>query len=270
MTTSAHKTAPSNRPQTMHLYPSSFTGMERDEETGYGYFGARYMDYELMTMWLSVDRYASKYPSLSPYAYCAWNPIRLIDPSGDTICFQLGDVKYYYTSTENGYAWVDKSGNQYSGDDKMFNRVIKALETIQSKPVGKELVDKLINDNNTVQIVFGRKNASDSENGEWITWNPYKIEGNFLNEDGTRERPSFIGLGHELAHIYETWHGNNDQSEWFKTAVGNEVVPKCEKVICNVENQLRKEHGIARREYYFYYEDNKHGKTYRQGLLLND
>ena len=27
----------------------TFTGKERDEETGYGYFGARYMDHELMT-----------------------------------------------------------------------------------------------------------------------------------------------------------------------------------------------------------------------------
>ena len=62
-----------------------FTGKERDEETGYGYFGARYMDYELLTSFLSVDRYASKYPFISPYAYCAWNPIKLTDPNGDTI-----------------------------------------------------------------------------------------------------------------------------------------------------------------------------------------
>ena len=60
----------------------SFTGKERDEETGYGYFGARYMDHELMTMWLSVDPMADKYPSISPYAYCAWNPVKLIDPDG--------------------------------------------------------------------------------------------------------------------------------------------------------------------------------------------
>ena len=60
----------------------TFTGKERDEETGYGYFGARYMDHELMTMWLSVDPMADKYPSISPYAYCAWNPIIAIDPSG--------------------------------------------------------------------------------------------------------------------------------------------------------------------------------------------
>jgi len=49
----------------------TFTGKERDEETGYGYFGARYMDHELTTMWLSVDPMADKYPSISPYAYCA-------------------------------------------------------------------------------------------------------------------------------------------------------------------------------------------------------
>ena len=63
----------------------SFTGKERDEETGYGYFGARYMDHELMTMWLSVDPMADKYPSISPYAYCAWNPVKLVDPDGKDV-----------------------------------------------------------------------------------------------------------------------------------------------------------------------------------------
>ena len=46
----------------------------------YTYFGARYMDHELMTMWLSVDPMADKYPGISPYAYCAWNPVKLLDP----------------------------------------------------------------------------------------------------------------------------------------------------------------------------------------------
>ena len=43
------------------------------------------MDFDILTMFISVDRYASKYPSISPYAYCAWNPLKLIDPTGDTI-----------------------------------------------------------------------------------------------------------------------------------------------------------------------------------------
>ena len=59
-----------------------FTGKERDEETGYGYFGARYMDHELMTMWLSVDPMADKYPGTSPYNYCMWNPLKVVDPNG--------------------------------------------------------------------------------------------------------------------------------------------------------------------------------------------
>lgn len=80
-----HNSAPLNRTFSVYFSLSDFTGKERDEETGYGYFGARYMDHELMTGWLSVDRYASKYPFISPYAYCAWNPIRLTDPTGDTI-----------------------------------------------------------------------------------------------------------------------------------------------------------------------------------------
>ncbi|MBR4176145.1 MAG: RHS repeat-associated core domain-containing protein [Bacteroidales bacterium] len=63
----------------------TFTGKERDEETGYGYFGARYMDHELMTMWLSVDPMSDKYPSMSPYSYCAWNPVKLVDPDGKMI-----------------------------------------------------------------------------------------------------------------------------------------------------------------------------------------
>ena len=64
----------------------TFTGKERDEETGYGYFGARYYDADLLTRWISVDPKADKYPSLSPYNYCAWNPVRVVDPKGmDTL-----------------------------------------------------------------------------------------------------------------------------------------------------------------------------------------
>jgi len=75
------------RPTTTDYYyvfsSFTFTGKERDEETGYGYFGARYMDHELMTMWLSVDPMADKYPGISPYAYCAWNPVGAVDPDGE-------------------------------------------------------------------------------------------------------------------------------------------------------------------------------------------
>ena len=65
--------------------PQSFAGKERDSETGFSYFGARYYDSDILTSWLSVDPMADKYPNLSPYAYCAWNPVRLVDPDGEEI-----------------------------------------------------------------------------------------------------------------------------------------------------------------------------------------
>ena len=73
-----------NKPKNTPVFDSSFTGKEKDSETGYYYFGARYYNSDL-SIWLSVDPIADKYPSLSPYNYCAWNPMRLVDPNGDTV-----------------------------------------------------------------------------------------------------------------------------------------------------------------------------------------
>ena len=71
-----------------------FTGKERDEETGYDFFSARNYS-SAITTWLSPDPLADKYPSISSYAYCGWNPIGNIDPDGrDTLHF---DAKGNYT-----------------------------------------------------------------------------------------------------------------------------------------------------------------------------
>lgn len=104
----AKKSALQTRTQNMRFHHLVFTGKEKDEETGYGYFGARYMDYNILTSFLSVDRYASKYPSISPYVYCAWNPIRLTDPSGDTIINQYLQYKNSKGSQGDLYARTQK------------------------------------------------------------------------------------------------------------------------------------------------------------------
>ena len=58
-----------------------FTGKERDWETGYDYFGARFYDHR-KGFWNSVDPLADKYPNVTPYLYCNGNPIMLVDPDG--------------------------------------------------------------------------------------------------------------------------------------------------------------------------------------------
>ena len=75
----------------------TFTGKERDPETGYSYFGARYYDNDLSGLFLSVDPMADKYPSISPYAYCAWNPVKLIDTDGRefTVWIEDGEGNTY-------------------------------------------------------------------------------------------------------------------------------------------------------------------------------
>jgi RHS repeat-associated protein len=55
-----------------------------DDETGLYYYGARYYNPQV-SVWLSVDAMADKYPSLSPYAFVANNSIMLVDPDGNQI-----------------------------------------------------------------------------------------------------------------------------------------------------------------------------------------
>ena len=62
----------------------TFSAKEKDTETGYSYFGSRYYNSDL-SIWLSVDPMADKYPSMSPYVYCADNPVKLVDPNGESI-----------------------------------------------------------------------------------------------------------------------------------------------------------------------------------------
>ena len=91
----------------------SFSGKEKDSETGYHYFGARYYNSDL-SLWLSVDPMSDKYPSLSPYNYCAWNPMKLVDPDGQDISTHTdenGNVVAVYNDGDNNVY-------RHSGDRK--------------------------------------------------------------------------------------------------------------------------------------------------------
>lgn len=69
----------------MRFHPFVFTGKEKDYESGFHYYGARYYWREVLTGWLSVDPMMDKYPGISPYNYCAGNPVICIDPDGEKI-----------------------------------------------------------------------------------------------------------------------------------------------------------------------------------------
>ena len=96
----------------------SFTGKERDSETGYYDHGARYYDPMTVTGWTTVDPMLDKYPGISPYAYCAWNPVKLVDPDGREIN-PIYDENGSFLGTDNnglkGKAIVMKKKNFKQG-----------------------------------------------------------------------------------------------------------------------------------------------------------
>ena len=185
----------------------TFTGKEKDEETGYGYFGARYMDHELLTSFMSVDRYADKYPSISPYAYCAWNPIKLIDPSGDTIIVTgKGGTSYYWYQgnlykdcnyknkvTDEDYYRLYNSGDNIPWD------VSSNLNQINNNSAGEKVLNKLSNDESrhNISIEWRGEGGGASSNG-----NVY-LNGN---------AGSLRNLSHELFHAYQYANGRRGRS----------------------------------------------------------
>ena len=63
--------------------PYKFNGKELDGKTGLYYYGARYMDPRI-SMWLGVDPLMEKHPNVSVYCYTMDNPIKLVDPNGES------------------------------------------------------------------------------------------------------------------------------------------------------------------------------------------
>jgi RHS repeat-associated protein len=86
-----------------------FTEKERDAESSYDYFGARYYNNKL-GVWLSADPLADKYPGFSPFNYCVNNPLRLVDPTG--MSFEDGFTTVYKASTDD-----DPDGKKKIGVD---------------------------------------------------------------------------------------------------------------------------------------------------------
>jgi RHS repeat-associated protein len=146
----------------------TFTGKERDSETGYSYFGARFYDSDLMTGWLSIDPQSDKFPNISPYNYCNWNPVKLKDLDGEA------PVKAFVTAAKlvkKAYNIYKKTGNLtmkslkkagldeligivddintiFSGDASLTDRIAAGVDLL----VGTELNNKNVNAAKTVSL----------------------------------------------------------------------------------------------------------------------
>ncbi len=91
-----------------------YTGKPLDREAGLNlyWYGARFYDPKL-GRFLALDPAAGKYPGLSPYAYCANNPLKNLDPDGavvetglDVASVVLSAVDMYNDPSWSNAGWL--------------------------------------------------------------------------------------------------------------------------------------------------------------------
>ncbi len=181
-----------------HFWQLDFTGKERDPETGYSYFGARYLDHTPLTLWLSVDPMADKYPSISPYAYCAWNPLKLVDPDGNEISTHTdkeGNVVAVYNDGDNGV--YRHNGNRAFTENELKEKynptnhtdaggewMGESLHSLSFAEQGEYNSSRIVVPDKTLKIQFGSTELTDAANNI-IRQNPsLKTYAQFAGQNG--------------------------------------------------------------------------------------
>ena len=158
----------------------TFSAKEKDTETGYSYFGSRYYSSDL-SVWLSVDPQAAKYPSLSPYTYCANNPIRLVDPNGEEIVGTDGKAVTYSYNEKGDVVWSTNA----SDDTKRIGNAMLQTKT------GKEQLDFLISGTKTkITMKISADNRGD-------------VMGDMIPGKATKNKDGSIDLKSATIIIYE-------------------------------------------------------------------
>jgi RHS repeat-associated protein len=195
-----------------YFTPYMFSAKEKDEETGYSYFGARYLASDF-SIWLSVDPLSDKYPNISPFAYCAWNPIMLVDPDGrdwykgegenGTVTWTdcTNKKEFYKSGTKGSYlgkTHTDSKGNYYS----LFGNTLKT-----NSKQGK--ITQKVDD----AFIKYAKYLEASKSVGWSSESPYAEP-----PDPYQERTDFSGIIPFKDSHYTTSENIHDPSEMGKYA----------------------------------------------------
>ncbi|MDO4200498.1 MAG: RHS repeat-associated core domain-containing protein, partial [Clostridia bacterium] len=238
---------------------------ELDRENGLDWYDSQARMYDPMIgRTTSLDPKAEKYYSISPYAWCANNPINNIDLNGDTIIFKENQTIFYYMKVGDSYGFYDANGKKYDGKNSFVSELTNALQSIKDKEVGNSLIEAVNGSSFNVQIATGGHNST-LPDGSAVLWNP-KNESGGIDVLGKVKRPAYIGLAHELAHV---WDKINQLTDGVWTIIkgdnDSKVIYNSDKYATAIENLIREEHKIPLRKFYSHDSD---GNPIRSTVLL--
>ena len=108
----------------------TFSAKEKDVETGLSYFGSRHYSSDL-SVWLSVDPMSDKYPSLSPYVYCANNPVKVVDPDGEENMYAFHYAQRYLLNKVGSVKDIERD-SWYGYNQGQHSTLTKQIPTKES------------------------------------------------------------------------------------------------------------------------------------------
>ena len=244
------------------VQPYKYNSKELDRENGLDWydFAARRLD-PMLTRFATPDPKCEHYYSLSPYTYCAANPIRFTDPTGQRIITSIDGTAYEYRIGADGcFGFYDRFGQQYTGSDQYANDLVSSLSLIAEGEAGEALLTKLIDAEEYVVIQKSTKRRTSKNNNyitvKWENSSPSKGPG-LIQGEYVFKVPKFVSLSHELGHALDYVLGTIDLSEWYSIDENgvHQSVAKAEWFACYIENAIRIEHNLPFRTHYSYRKD---------------
>jgi hypothetical protein len=145
-------------------------------------YGKSVLSKKSVQIWIIVDPMSDKYPSLTPYNYCANNPVKLIDPNGEEVYEFDENGKYITTSGAKGSAdqiLIRKADGSSVTSKEYANGTIKndftrSLKQKDGNPVDVSFL-KITGDQNAEESF---KFVADNTDVEWSLTNVGKESGN--------------------------------------------------------------------------------------------
>ena len=252
------------------------------------YMGARYLDPKY-SRWISTDPALGEYipaagkgnsenagnlPGMGGiynhingdlYHYAGNNPVRYVDPDGEKL-YVCGSKEYMGAVQRELTKLCDGAIINFDTGEVTLSSFSK-----ESNPKGYEILSNLIESPKINTICLGdSKNAGNStinyntiiflKDGKFyrdktngaqnslINFDPNNWDDGGVDDSGSTRRPPYVGLSHEMGHSEAINRGSQTYEDPIPMP---KTTPKREENAMKRENQIRAEHNLTKRTWYY-------------------